>query len=425
MKCTPSRCRPCPPTALVCLLLATTAVSAEPSSWPQWGGPERDFQVTGAELAGWGEDGPKVLWRRELGDGNSAIAVVGDRLFTMYRKDDREHVTALDRRTGATVWVHSWAARPIWETFYADFGYGPHVTPLVADGRLYAAGMAGRLVCLDAADGSEIWSRELWQGVDLASRKFGPLQLGYAASPLLHDGRLIVIGGSPEAAVLALDPATGASLWTASGLEPAFASPIVIDLDGSEQIVVFVADEIAGLDPATGAVLWRAEHETDYYVNASTPIWDGDDTLFVSSAYGSGSRALRLRRTEEGVEVDELWASRQVQVHHQSAVLIDGTVYASSGDFGPAFLKTVRLADGEVLSQERGFAKANLIAAGERLVILDEDGDLALATATPEGPKIEARAKVFESRSWTVPTLVGSTLYARDREEIVAFDLGG
>jgi len=195
-------------TILVLLAAALTpgALPAEAADgdWPQWGGGSRDFQAAPVTLASaWSEGGPKELWRRELGDGNSGIAVVGDRLFTMYREDGAEAVVALDRATGNTVWETRWQARPVWETFFAQFGFGPHATPLIADGRLYTAGFAGRLVCLDAATGDTLWVRELWAETDLASREFGPLQLGYASSPLLHDGRLIVMG-DPTSGVLAV-----------------------------------------------------------------------------------------------------------------------------------------------------------------------------------------------------------------------------
>ncbi len=399
---------------------AETASSDRPD-WPQWGGPTRDFQVPAAELAmDWPETGPRELWRRPLGDGNSAIAAVGDRLYTMARDGDRELVVALDRASGRTLWTAGWST-PLWTSFYTEYGPGPHTTPLIDAGRLYAAGIAGRLVCLDAATGAEIWRKELWEEFDVTSREFGPAQLGYSASPLLHDGRLIVVGGTPERGVLALDPETGAELWAAGGIEPAFASPIAIATSGGHQIVVFAAGEVVGLEPESGDILWRTEHETPYFVNASTPIWDGESRLIVSSAYDTGARAFELAG-EAGAR--ELWANGKLQIHHQAAVLVNGLLYGSSGDFGPAFLTGTDPATGEILFRMRDFAKANLLAAGERLIILDEDGTLALATPTPEGLTIDAKAEVFSSRSWTVPTLTGSILYARDRKEIAAFDLG-
>lgn len=394
------------------------------ADWPQWGGPARSFQAAEAELApAWGPEGPRELWRRPLGDGNSAIAVVGQTAFTMYRDGDREVVVALDRASGETRWEVERKPRR-WEGFLDEYGHGPHTTPLVADGRLFTVGLDGRLVCLDAGTGAELWSRDLWSRARLGEKEFGPPQLGYSASPLLLGGRLIVLGGDRADGVQALDPATGEVEWISPGLEPTFASPIAIEVAGEAQIVAFMAEGVAGLDPERGTRLWHVPHETPYVVNASTPLWDGVDTLFVTSAYDAGSRALRLGRRGGEVHAEELWASRAIQVHHQSAVLVGGVVYASSGDFGPAFLAGVRLDTGEVVFRERGFAKASFVAAGDRLILLDEDGVLALATAVADGIRIDARSQVFRTRSWTVPTLVGTTLYARDRAEIAAFDLG-
>lgn len=408
--------------------LAAVAASAERGTeagdWPQWGGPHRNFQAAQAQLAeSWSESGPRVLWRRTLGDGNSAITIVGPAAYTLYREGTREVVVALDRATGETIWETSWEPRT-WDGFLDEFGHGPHSTPLVSGGRLWVVGLGGRLVCLDTADGRELWSRDLWARARLAEKEFGPPQLGYSASPLLVDGRLVVLGGDVADGVQALDPATGEPLWIATGLEPSFASPIAIAFEGESQVVVFTVEGVSGLDAATGEPRWHAAHQTPYVVNASTPVWDGKDTLFISSAYDTGSRGLRLRRKGAAVEAEELWTSRTVQVHHQSAVLIDDVVYASSGDFGPAFLIGVRKATGEILFRERGFAKASLVASGDRVVILDEDGVLALATASAVGLSIDARSQVFDSRSWTAPTLIGTTLYARDRAEIAAFDLG-
>lgn len=411
-------------TSIIALSLAALAAAhMDHNSWPQWGGANHDFQAHAAELASdWGEDGPPELWRRELGDGNSGISVKGRRLFTMYRRGNDEVVVALDRKTGETLWERAWGAET-WEDFYTEYGLGPHVTPLVTGDRVYAAGIAGRLVCLDAATGDEVWQRDLWEGYELRPNDAGPAQLGYSSSPLLHRHMVIAAGGANERSVLAIHRDTGETVWEATGFEPSFASPILIDVGGQLQVVLFAVDAVYGLDADTGARLWEHEHKTAYKVNATTPVWDGESLLFLSSAYDSGSRVLRLTRADGKTRVEQLWASREVEVHHQTSVLIDGRIYASSGDFGPAFLTAVDPASGELLFRERGFAKANLLAVGDDLLILDEDGVLALGAAGADGVDVRARAQVFDSRSWTVPTLVGTTLYARDRKEIVAFDL--
>lgn len=404
-------------------LVAVAVAHGGHDSWPQWGGLDRNFQAGDADLAtDWDESGPPALWRRPLGDGNSAISVLGRRLFTMHRKGESEAVVALDRRTGETLWERAWPA-PTWKDFYDRYGRGPHVTPLVTGDRVYAAGIGGRLVCLEASSGDLIWQRELWETYELDPDGGGPSQLGYSSSPLLHRHMVLAVGGGPGRSVVALHRDTGEIIWSAEDLQPGFASPLLIQVGERRQLVVFGADRLIGLDPDTGRRLWQQAHETAYRVNASMPLWDGKSTLFVSSAYDTGSRALRLTDGGDGPRAEEIWSSREVKIHHQTSVLIDGRIYASSGDFGPTFLTAVDPSDGTVLFRQRGFAKANLVAVGGDLLILDEDGVLALGTAGREGIDVRARAQVFESRSWTVPTLVGTTLYARDRKEIAAFDL--
>lgn len=409
--------------ALVLLLAALVGAHQGSDSWPQWGGHHRDFQAAAVELSSeWGDDGPPVVWRRPLGDGNSAISVLGRRLFTMYRQDGNEVAVALDRRSGATLWERSWPA-PTWEGFLHQYGLGPHVTPLVTGDRVYTVGIGGRLVCLEASTGEVVWQHELWESYKLDPNRGGPSQLGYSSSPLLYRHMVIAVGGGPGRSVVALHRDTGELVWASEDVQPGFASPLLIHVGERRHLVVFAADRVLGLDPENGERLWKIDHNTSYRVNASTPLWDGDDTLFVSSAYDSGSRAIRVTADGATSRTEEIWSSREVKVHHQTSVIVDGRIYASSGDFGPAFLTAVDPDSGKVFFRERGFAKANLVAAGSNLLILDEDGVLALAAAGPEGLEIRARSQVFESRSWTVPTLVGTTLYARDRKEIAAFDL--
>ncbi len=393
------------------------------NSWPQWGGHEGNFQAHPVELSDkWGDDGPPVVWRRELGDGNSAISVKGRRLFTMYRRGEEEVAVALHRATGETLWEQAWRAEP-WKNFLKDYGLGPHVTPLVTGDRVFTVGISGKLVALEANTGDILWAYNLWQGYTLDPDAGGPQQLGYSASPVLHRHMVIAVGGASSRAVVALDIDSGKPIWTAQGFEPSFASPTLITVGDQLQLVVFASDRVVGLDPETGKQLWEFEHRTPYNVNASTPLWDGEDLLFISSAYDAGSRALRIRQVEGKTQVEEAWSSRKIEVHHQTSVLIDGRIYASSGDFGPAFLTAINPADGSLLFRDRGFAKANLLAVGHLLLILDEDGNLALGAAGAEGIDIRARTQLFKSRAWTVPTLVGTTLYARDRHEIVAVEL--
>lgn len=154
-----------------------------------------------------------------------------------------------------------------------------------------------------------------------------------------------------------------------------------------------------------------------------TPLWGDDNILFVSSAYDAGSRALRLLQRDGKTSVKELWFNTKVRVLHSNAVRHGGSILTSSGDFGPGLLNLIDAATGKVIDQRRGFAQANLLMSGNLLIILDEEGNLGIAIVGNSGLYIKSRATVLTAMSWTVPTLVGTTLYLRDRYVIKAFDL--
>ena len=416
----------------LCVLYAgpTPAVLGQSVSaaWPQWGGPNRNFVVDSRGLANaWPASGPKKLWSRSLGEGHSAIAVEAGRLYTMYRplgmmsmvrRSDEEVITALDANTGKTIWEHKYPS----PTSGVDFseGAGPHSTPLVTTDRVYATGSRKELFALNKSDGAVVWSHDL-------IKEYGaePPGRGYSCSPLTYGGHIIVSVGGAHQSLAAFDARTGALVWKKGDFEHSPNSPIVIDIDGQKQIVFFAGDVVAGVDPANGTTLWTYPHKTDWGLNISTPIWSpSDHLLFVSSAYSTGSRLLELHQSGGKTTVTQKWFNNRMRIHIGTAIRIGGAIIGSSGDFGPAFLSAVDVASGKVLWQDRTFARAQLLYADGKLVILDEDGTLGLATAGPEGLKVLAKASILQNLAWTPPSLVGTRLYARDRKSIAAFDLG-
>ena len=200
------------------------------------------------------------------------------------------------------------------------------------------------------------------------------------------------------------------------------AAPVLITVSGEEQLVVFGGGSINGLNPATGAILWSHPHDPGNDLNINTPLWGGsDDILLVSSAYKTGSRALRLKREGGATESEELWFSNRVRFMFLSMVRLGNYVYGTSGDLGPSFLTAIDIRTGEMAWQHRGISRASIVYADGKAILLEEDGDLTLAKLAPEGVTVlSQQAKLFDTMSWTAPTLVGTTLYARDREKIVA-----
>ncbi len=387
------------------------------SEWPQWGGPTRNFVSNSRGLAAsWPESGPKQLWSRELGAGHSAIVVDGKTLYTMYNLGEQEAVIALAADTGKTIWEYKYDA-PTAGIDY-EYGLGPHATPLLLGNLLYTVGSVGKFHALDKKTGKVVWSSELYK--DFGGRKMGR---GYSCSPLAYKNTIILTLGGAGQALAAFNQKDGQLIWKNQTLDASPASPIIINVDGQDQLVAFMGKVIAGVDPNNGELLWSHPHVTDWGLNISNPVWGDDNLLFLSSAYSGGSRVLKLAQKEGKTTVSELWFHRRLRLHHTTAIRIGDYVYASSGDFGPAFLAGVNIKTGDIAFQDRSFPKANFIYADGKLIILDEDGNLALATVSPAGVKVISKVSVMKNLAWTVPTLVGTKLYMRDRKTIAALDL--
>lgn len=392
----------------VAVLAAGFAASSEAASgdWPQFRGGERSGVAAAAEI-GWGEEGPRELWRKPLGEGYSSLSVAGDRVYTLWADDQGERLGAFARASG----------EPLWSVRIADrldtaMGNGPRSTPTVAGGAVYALGAKGDLVAVAADDGKELWRHNL-------PERFGsrPPQWGFATSPLVDGDRLVLEVGGSEGAFAALDRATGEVLWQAYDKGGGYSSPIVMTIGGVKQYV-FVptsAPAIVSLLP-DGSVHWTHEWHAG---TIAMPVAVGDDAVFVSASNDVGAVVVRIGEGPEGPKVEELWRSREMKNHFSSSVYHDGHLYGFDG----GTLKCVDAETGERRWVQRGLGKGSLLVVGDRLLVLGDRGQLALAEATPEAYRELARTSVLGGKTWTPPTLAGDQLFVRNHEEMVAFDL--
>lgn len=234
---------------------------------------------------------------------------------------------------------------------------------------------------------------------------------------------IVPVGGEGHG-VVAFAWDDGRVVWQLQDFRSSQSSPILIDADGRPQLVVFVTDEITALDPANGELLWSLRHPTGASYNISTPVWSREDNLlFLSSAYGGGSRMLRLATVNGRPTVEELWCTNKMKVHFTNAIRFGGHIYAASGAVTGAILAAIDAETGEIAWRDRAVRRCNLVVADDKALIFEAGGRLLLATLSPEGVEIHAETRLFENHSWTVPTVVGRTLYARDRETMVAVEL--
>jgi len=405
--------------------IALIACTVGAADWAQWGGPNRDFQADASERLAdsWPASGPRKLWERQLGEGYSAIAVRGDSLYTMYRREaafwqiftaDQEVVAALERRTGATKWEFAYDA-----TFKNPQGPGPHAMPQLAGDLLFSVGSSGKVHALKAQTGELVWKRDLYE--ELGGSR---LSFGYASHPLFYGGNLIVtVGGGKNKGVAAIDQKSGRIVWARFSFANAYSSPILIRAGDLDQVVILAAQQILAVDPHDGKALWTLSLGTDAAMAfCSTPLWDAaTQTLVFAGAYSYGATALRI--SADGART--LWQDRKLQLLFGNMLLAGGTIYFSRGYYGPSFLTAVDIKTGESKWSAREFARASLLGADGKLIILDEEGWLGLARLNPDRSlKILSKARVLSENAWTVPTLVDGRLYLRDRKVIMALDAG-
>ena len=400
--------------------------------WRQWGGPSRDFVSNATGLAdAWPAGGPPELWSRSLGAGHAAIIAGQGRLFTMYRTaygeggsgpwSKNEIVIAMNPGTGETLWEYSYHSE------VQDFGQGagPHATPLLVGGRLFTIGTNKELHVFDAASGRLEWSRDFvddFGAPPLLIRSM--IKSGYGASPLPYKDMVICQVGGAGQAVMAFSQHDGRVVWRSGSFLVSEAPPGLINVDGQAQLIIFAGQAVHGLDPESGEILWVHPHDAGNDFNFQVPLWSSNDNImFLSSGYIGGSQAIRLTHDGDITTVEELWSDPRLRFTFLNPVRLGEFVYGTSGQGATAVMTATHVETGETAWRTRGFSRASMIYADDKALLLEEDGDLTLAHLSPQGMTVLAETNLFNTRSWTVPTLVGTILYARDREKVVALDL--
>jgi outer membrane protein assembly factor BamB len=455
---------------LVCLVLLS-ALAAVAEDWPRFLGPRGDN--TSAEtglIEKLPASGPPVVWEREIGTGYSAPSVLGTRLVLHHRQGNEEVVQSLDAVTGQPGWRHAYPSQ-----FQDPYGYnnGPRCTPLLTTNRCFTFGAEGRLVCLELEAGRLVWQRETANELEIP-----PAFFGVGSTPLLEGDRLIVmVGGQPNSGVVALDPATGKTLWQNvgqtnwhgvpmhgwpgertyrwTGVEKSasYASPFAVTIHGQRHLLCVMRQGLVSLNPTNGAVnftRWFQSVGNDS-VNAMTPIVQ-EDLILISGAYFRvGSVLLRVR--PDGKSYDEVWRSprdyqerdadgRPVQpvleMHWSKPNVVDGFLYAFSGRDEPdATFRCLELKTGKVMwtRDERApkrahtelnvFARGSTILAEGRLYALGEGGLLGIFTPSPKECLEVSRWQVpsLHYPCWAAPVLSNRRLYLRSEDRLVCLDL--
>jgi outer membrane protein assembly factor BamB len=387
-------------------------VAAARPDFPQFLGPDRTGVLAGPALdPAWAARPPRELWRIAVGPGWSGFALVGGRAITQEQDGASERVVCYDAATGRALWSHADAARydnPIG-------GEGPRATPTVADGSVFTLGSTGRLNALDLATGRLRWTRNL-----LGESGANVPEWGYAGSPLVLDGRVIVsAGGRAGQSLIAFRADTGERIWAAGTAEAGYGSPFVATLAGRRQILAYNHRRITSHDAADGAVLWEYPWGRGY-PHVAVPVVTGPDRVVFSAGYGVGAELLAIKPgAGGGFAVERVWQSLRLKAKFANPFAREGFIYG----LDDGLFTCLDLRDGAARWKEGRHGHGQGLLVGELFLLMAEDGELVLLRPTPAGPGELARHRVFSAKTWNPPALAGDLLIVRNDREAAALRL--
>jgi outer membrane protein assembly factor BamB len=379
--------------------------------WPGFRGPGRDSIIRGVRIeSDWSRTPPVELWRRPIGPGWSSFAVRNDRIYTQEQRGDDEVVSAYTLNSGEPVWRHRDSAR-FWES---NAGAGPRATPTLSHGRVYTLGATGILNALDARNGARVWSRN---AVSDTGAKIP--YWGIASSPLVvGDVVIAATGGS----LAAYDAATGNPRWFGPKGGSGYSSPHLATIDGVAQVVLVNGPGVIGVAPSDGTVLWKHAWGGDSIVQPAM-LAGGD--LLIGSGSGLADKTGLLRATVAHQEgrwiVKERWTTAGLKPYFNDFVVHKGHAFGVDG----TILACIDLGDGKRKWKGGRYGNGQLVLLADQdlLLVLSEEGELALVSATPDKFTEVARFPALDGKTWNHPVLVGDVLLVRNGEEMAAFRL--
>ena len=390
----------------------TTFHAAE--DWPRWRGPRGDAisRETGI-LDTFPDGGPPLLWVADVGIGYASPIAHAGRVYLFTLNERHEVLTCFDAHSGRILWSDA-SSDSMWAGGYA----GTRATPAIDGDAIYTYGGAGELACRDLATGKPRWKLNVLRLT--GSRN---LQWGTASSPLVAGDRVYVQSGKDGSVAVAVNKNNGSVVWQSEARGVGgYAHPILADVAGRQQLVLFAGEAVLGVDPDTGKTLWSIPWQTSYDVNAATPICR-DGHLMVSSEYGRGSMMLRL----DAAGAHKLWQSTDIQSKFPNLVLDGDVLFANSA----GAIKCMSWPDGRILWEARdrdlriGFG-GSILRVGDRLLTMSDRGKLSISRASKDGIELLAQAQVLDAREvWASPLLYGGRLYAKGDTEFLCVDLSG
>jgi len=394
------------------ILLIAGCVFAQ--DWPQWRGPNRDGKVSGFTAP---REWPKEFtqkWKVTVGSGDATPALVGNKLYVFTRQGEDEVILCLNAGNGKELWNSKYAAQAV--TGAAARHPGPRSSPAVSDGKVVTIGVGGVLSCLDAATGKVVWRKDPFPKV--VPRFFTSM------SPIIVDGMVIAhLGGQGNGAIIAYDLAAGNEKWRWSGEGPEYASPALLTVGGTKQIVTLAEKSIVAVGVADGKLLWSLPFmPVSRAYNAATPIVDGQTVIYTGA--GRGAKAVRIEKQGDGFAAKELWSNPELAPQFNTPVLKDGLLFGLSnrGNLYCINARTGKTAWTDETSRDRsGFAA--ILDVGSCLLALPSSSELIVFKPSDSEYSELAKIKVAEAESYAHPVISGNRIFVKDQESLTLWTI--
>jgi len=387
------------------VLPAVLAGQSKSPDYTQWRGPNRDGGLASFTEPGTWPEQLTQRWKVEIGLGYATPLIVGDRIYMFSRQGEDEVMSALDIATGKVLWRTAYPVSFTMSSSAVRHGPGPKSTPAFANGRLYAIGMTGVVTAFDAATGKQLWQKP--------GSAVVPMYTTHSFSPLVDRGLVIFhVGGHNQGALTAFDVNTGAVKWSWNGDGPGYGSPVVVELEGTRQLITITQGKLAGLDVATGSLLWERPFVSSNFTNSVSPVLDGQ-TIMMSN--GGPLTAVTVGRRNNQWMTENAWENADVPFRLSNAVVVGGMLFGlSTRNAGQYFGVDTKTGKTLWTSEGRQAGQAAIVKAGNLLFSLEDDGELIVARSSRTAFEVLRRYKVAETETWTQPTISGNRIFVKD-----------
>ncbi len=406
-------------------LVAAAGLHVSAADWPQYRGAGHDGFSADRIQKQWPDTGPREVWRVACTNGLSSFAVSGGRAFTQIRRDSgtsrREYCVALEATSGKELWATQIGQSP----YTGDVGPddGPRSTPTVENGRVYIVSSYLVVHCLNATNGSSVWSKDL-------KALYGGQDIGWynGASALLDSGLIFVNCNSATSSLLALRATDGSLAWRSQNEALTHATPVAATIEGRRQIIFAAQSGLVSVAPESGALLWEAPYPFTYSTSLAASPVVYSNIVFITANYTMGSFAARVVVSNNTWRATPVWTNNNYKAHWMSPVTSQGYLYGLFGSSTTASLKCIDLSNGTQKWSVNGFGRGGTLLVDNTVMVLSEKGDLVLVSTNTSAYTELARWTVFSydayvNKCWNVPGVADGRVYARSTGQAVCLDI--